>query len=167
MNWPRPLTGTNPLVGWLNSALASMRSCEIRPGVGYKIKKTPQGTALEIQATDSIARWQNPKKELDPTVAVSKGTWVYISPGNSLVTTGLTDLVSGVNVKALSGIWEAAQDVPAKVSSNYNVPQLPYPGATGTPSGSPLAGDLDGADVFWIAINVSGTGGCDSSGNWT
>jgi hypothetical protein len=70
----------------------------------------------------------------------------------------LTDLVSGLLTTSPCGIWEAAQDVPAKVTdpatlpagTYYNVPQLPYPGATGTPAGAPLAGDLDGADVFWI-----------------
>lgn len=96
-------------------------------------------------------RWQEPKKELDPTVAVAKDTWVYISPNNDLVLTGLTDLVSGINQKACEGTWIAAKAVPAKNGGGqYNVPTFPYPGATGTPSGSPLAGDLDGADVFWI-----------------
>jgi hypothetical protein len=96
-------------------------------------------------------RWQSPK-ELDPTVAVKKGIWVYISPNNDIVITGLNDLVAGTNKKAYPGIWEAAKDVPATDGTSYNVPQIDYPGATGTPSGTPLKGDLDGDDVYWILI---------------
>lgn len=96
--------------------------------------------------------WQSPK-ELDPTVAVSKDTFVYISPLNPLVTTGLTDIDLGVPVKALPGIWQAAQDVPAQTSDTppqYNVPQIPYPGGGSAPVGTPLKGDLDGTGVYWI-----------------
>ena len=107
--------------------------------------------------------WQAPNKELDPTVFVPAGTWVYLSPGNALVTTGLFDLVSGSNTTARSGIWQSAQDVPAQVvnpsgmpdGTYYNVPQLPYPGATGTPTGTPLKGDLDGSNVYWIFISAT------------
>jgi len=99
------------------------------------------------------ARWQEPYKELDPDVPVDKGTWVYISPENPLVTTGMTDPIAGSATKAYPGIWEAAQDVPASTGvDTYNVPQTDYPGATGTPSGSPLKGDLDGESVYWILI---------------
>lgn len=97
-------------------------------------------------------RWQKPYKELDPTVAVTEGTWVYISPSNDLVLTGYTDPTGGAGTKAYPGIWEAAQDVPPTDGTNYNVPQTDYPGATGTPSGSPLQGDLDGTGVYWILI---------------
>lgn len=102
-------------------------------------------------AAAEIVGWQQPYKELDPTLVVPNGTFVYISPSNTIVTTGLTDAVSMATVKSVAGIWEAAQDVPAKTST-YNVPQLPYPDATGTPTGSAgnVKGDLDGANVFWI-----------------
>ena len=99
--------------------------------------------------------WQTPK-ELDPTVAVPKDKFVELSPLNPLVTSGLIDISLGVLVKALPGTWQALQDVPAKDGDgNYNVPQLPYPGAGAVPSGTPLKGDLDGTDgsgkplVFW------------------
>ena len=95
--------------------------------------------------------WQTPR-ELDPTVAVDQYTLVYISPENDLVTTGLVDLVSTDLTTASAGIWMSMQDVPATDGTNYNVPQLPYPGATGTPAGSPLEGDLDGDNVFWALI---------------
>jgi len=87
--------------------------------------------------------WQSPK-ELDPTVAVAAGTFVY-------VTTGLVDLVLGTLTTARPGIWQAVQAVPAKTAAGkYNVPQVPLPGAGSAPSGSPLKGDADGTNVFWI-----------------
>ena len=95
--------------------------------------------------------WQKPQKELDPTVAVSKDTFVYISPLNPLVSPGLVDLISGNITMSRPGIWQAAQDVPVKNGlGKYNVPQTPLPGAGGVPSGSPLSGDADGANVFWL-----------------
>lgn len=100
-------------------------------------------------------RWQEPYKELDPDLAVSKGTWVYISPNNPIVTTGMTDPIAGSDTKAYPGIWEAAQDVPASTGvDDYNVPQTDYPGATGTPTGTTpnVKGDLDGDNVYWILI---------------
>jgi len=115
-------------------------------------------------------KWQSPKKELDQTVAVAGPngdtyTAVYLSPGNPLCTDGMLDLISGELVIAPPGIWMAAQAVPAQVTNPaglpagvyYNVPQLPYPGTTSpptAPSGTPLAGDLDGSDVFWIQIEA-------------
>ena len=101
-------------------------------------------------------QWQEPYRELNFMVDVPKGTWVYVSPNNELVTDGIVDLVSLAADYAVPGIWEAAQDVPASTDGlTYNVPQLPYPGATGTPSGDPLQGDLDGANVFWILISAA------------
>ena len=97
-------------------------------------------------------KWQTPWKELDVTIGVLAGTWVYISPQSSIVTVGYTDIVAAENKKAFPGIWEAAQDVPPTDDEYYHVPQIDYPGATGTPSGSPLRGDLDGDDVYWILI---------------
>jgi len=100
-------------------------------------------------------RLQSPNLELDGTVFVPKNTVVYISPNNLLVTAGATDLVLGVNTKSQPGHWIAKKDVPAGTGNGYNVPQLPLPGASGSaPSGSPLAGDEDGDNVFWIPITV-------------
>lgn len=99
--------------------------------------------------------WMYPThKEGDPTQTYSADTFMFLSANNPLVTTGLIDAVSGLNVKALPGFWQAAKNVPAQVVvagvTKWNVPVFPYPGATGTPSGSPLKGDLDGGGLFWI-----------------
>jgi hypothetical protein len=123
---------------------------------GYSAASAQSPTSVWAKVGGGVV-WQTPYKELDPTVAVAVGTFVYLSPGNPLVTTGLTDLVSGLVVNAPAGIWQAAQNVPAQVTVSsvvkYNVPQIPYPGASGaTPSGTPLKGDLDGANVFWIFL---------------
>ena len=92
-----------------------------------------------------------PPTELDTTVAHAIGDRVYISPGNILVTTGMIDLDSNVLTVALPGIWRAVTAVPAAVSSKYNVPQLPLPGASGAvPTGTPMKGDADGAQVHWL-----------------
>jgi hypothetical protein len=94
--------------------------------------------------------WQNPK-ELDPTENVAANTFVYLSPHSPLVTTGLVDLVLGTLTLARPGIWQAVQAVPKQtLAGAYNVPQVPLPGAGSAPSGSPLKGDADGPNVFWI-----------------
>jgi hypothetical protein len=97
-------------------------------------------------------QWQSPNKELDPRVAVSVNTWVYISALNPLVTVGIIDADSGLLVTALPGKWLTLQDVPALIpGGTYHMPQLPYPGATGEVTGTPLAGDLDNNPlVYWF-----------------
>jgi hypothetical protein len=123
-------------------------------GLELKMEKQTNGTykpIVSIPKQQSSFRWQSPK-ELDPSVSVAKDTLVYISSGNALVTTGLIDIVSATLTFSKPGIWQAAKDVPAE-NDGYNVPQFPYPGATGIPSGTPLSGDLDGENVFWIFIS--------------
>lgn len=104
--------------------------------------------------------FQSPR-ELDPTASVAAQVVVYISPNNPLVTSGLYDIVSGETITAIAGLWVAVQDVPAQTTitvsgssvTAYNMPQLPYPGAGGTPSSHPYMGDLDGVNVFWAFIS--------------
>ena len=112
----------------------------------YILDATPGGAG-----SVSGLHWQSPR-ELDPTVAVAQDTLVYVSPNNPICTIGLTDLTTSVNTKATAGIWLALQDVPAKVGSDYNVPQDPIPSNGGAVSGSPLSGDADSVLAFWILI---------------
>ena len=97
--------------------------------------------------------WMYPThKELDPTLLYTKGKLAFLSPMNPLVVTGLTDIILGSNVMAGAGTWLCVKNVPAAVTGSYNVPQIPYPGATGTPAGTPLKGDIDGSNVFWVLV---------------
>ena len=102
-------------------------------------------------------KWQTPYKELDPSVAVSKDTLVYISPKNLLVTVGLVDLQSsGATVQATAGIYLALLDVAPATSSGYQVPADPiFNSGVTAPSGSPLRGDLDVTTaplVYWLLV---------------
>lgn len=158
MRLPGKLTGTSSLVPWLNALRDAIACVEIKSGLGYRVRQSSDGTVLDVDAGASggAFKWQSPK-ELDPSVSVSKDTFVYITSGNDLVTAGMTDAVSAVNAKSIPGIWQAAQDVPAASGGSYNVPVWPYPGATGIVTGSPAKGDLDTESsgvptVFWILI---------------
>ena len=72
---------------------------------------------------------------------------------NTLVTSGMIDLDSDIQTFTDPGIWRAVKAVPAMSESMYHVPQLPLPGANGTvPGGSPMKGDADGADVYWLMV---------------
>lgn len=91
-------------------------------------------------------------REGDPTLPYDADTFMYLSINNSLVVTGMIDVVSGLTAFSKPGYWQAAQNVPPQTSDTppkYNVPVFPYPGATGTPTGSPLMGDLD-LGQFWF-----------------
>ena len=118
-----------------------------------KVEQTLRGVRFHAKVPPFISggdfQWQTPKKELDPTQQVAKNTFVYISPLNTIVTTGLTDLTLLTTVKATPGIWQAIQDVPAATVDGYNVPQYLPAGAV-APSGDPLSGDLDGDTIFWV-----------------
>ena len=93
--------------------------------------------------------WKTPKKELDPTESVSKGTLVYVSPMNPLATTGLIDLVTSALTTAQPGIWYSLKDIPAQTGTppSYNVPQI---APQAVPTGTPLAGDIDSDTLFWL-----------------
>jgi hypothetical protein len=123
----------------------------------------PNGWVATIDLTQAVASggggggfdWMYPThREYDPTLPYSAGKFMTISPKNALVTAGMTDLVLGTVIKSPPGIWQAAQNVPAQTTDSppkVNVPQMPLPGAAGAvPTGTPLKGDYDGANVFWI-----------------
>ena len=112
-------------------------------------------TAGKAAAVSAAGLWpwmHDTHRELDPTLKYTKGKCAYVSPENPLCTVGLTDLDTHENVKATAGIWLALQDVPAKTGAGYNVPQDPMPSIGGTVSGTPLTGDADAAESYWILV---------------
>jgi len=115
------------------------------------------GTGRDRQRRTPISGgfpWQTPYKELDPTVVVLTGTAVYISPNNPLVLTGLVDLVSNALTLSRPGTWLSVQNIPVKNGSNkYNVPAVPYPSMGGSVTGSPLTGDADSANLYWMLLS--------------
>jgi hypothetical protein len=94
--------------------------------------------------------WQVPA-ELDTSRFVPADTYVYITAGNALVTSGMTDIVSNATVISCEGIWQARKDVSAATGGKYNVPVFPYPNATGVVTGAAgaLKGDMDDDGIFW------------------
>ena len=90
--------------------------------------------------------------EIDPTTVTPKGAYKYVSPESFLAKTGYIQLTPGPHIgetaKALPGRWRAVKDVPAAVSGSYNVPQPPP--VLGVPAGTPLKGDAEDSNVFWI-----------------
>jgi hypothetical protein len=99
-------------------------------------------------------------RELDPSLAYSQDKCCYVSPLSAMATTGMLDLATGDNLVAKPGIWMARKPIPAQVvnpaglpaGTYFNVPQLP---AMGTPSGTPLMGDLDNAGLYWINLSMA------------
>ena len=144
---------------WFRKLLKWIRRTQVISITGAL--KKPQGgggVIYEIQFPTipplaSGWRWQTPKKELDPRAAVSKNVAVYISPNNPIVTTGLVDLTQGILLQAPAGVWLCVQAVPAQAVvggvTEYNVPQLLAQGAV---TGTPLIGDADAADVYWVPL---------------
>ena len=122
--------------------------------------------------------WMYPThKELDASLPYTSGKVAYISSLNTLVTTGMTDVVSNATATSCAGLWLCVQNVPAAVGGKFNVPVYPYiAGATavgGTPflmdttapSGSPLIGDLDLVDpatgapsFYWHYLGIGWLG---------
>lgn len=95
-----------------------------------------------------------PPVELDPRQSVNAGDWRYISPQSALATVGLFDLVDGVTTVPRAGLWRAIKNVPAQVVvggiTKYNVPKPPP--QIGVPSGTPLKGDAEDDNCFWMPI---------------
>lgn len=134
------------------NALKNGKIVDLKGKVIGDIYYADGNTVWSLQSSGGI-QWQSPNKELDPTVSVSANTLVYLSPQNPLCTVGLVDLVAGTTLRATAGVWLCMKDCPAKTSSGYNVPQDPIPGYNiSAPSGTPLKGDADGTNVYWMLI---------------
>jgi hypothetical protein len=123
-----------------------------------KVEQTLRGIRLHARSQSSTisAGWHYANKfEIDTTQSYDKSSVVHIQATDSLVTTGLTDLVAGTTKKAAAGWWVAMQDVPAASIGGYNVPQSPMPMPT----------NMDDPTNFWMPLG-SGNGLCDQQGNY-
>lgn len=147
--------GNGPDSDFINRTLERFRELQFYDSLTIKWEQTTRGVRAHAKIPPAGGGsgwdWMYPtNKELDTTLPYSAGKWVYISALNTLVTTGMTDIVSNANVISCQGLWECAQDVPAAVGGKFNVPVFPYPAAPAIPSGTPLKGDLDDPLIFWI-----------------
>ena len=168
---PRVPADKGPLYNWLQYLVRWITSERVIQIMGFTVKETTDGKYFVPNPTvPQLAGlvWQTPNKELDPTKSVLKNTLVYVSPQNPIVTTGLTDLVSGSVTNASAGVYCAAQNIPAQVTVSgtvkYNVPVNPVPGAPSATSGSPLSGDYDGTNVYWLPVTGLGS---STAGNFS
>ncbi len=161
-----PRDKSSPFVDWLVYFLRWAKSERVLQIKGFNVKQTSEGKVFFPPSNLNLVglQWQTPNRELDPTKSVPKNTLVYVSPDNPIVTTGLTDLVSGSVVKANPGVYCSAKTIPAQVTISgtikYNVPVNPVPGApSATGVTSPITGDYDGTNVYWLPVGTSASGG--------
>lgn len=148
--------GGDPLVIWLRKMLAfTRRHAVIEIHGARRIPQANGGVIYEVIPAGvggggSSDSW--PPSEIDPSVVTPKGAYKYVSPQSDLAVTGMTQLTAGDNLgltaTAPAGRWRAVKDVPAAVAGSYNVPQIPP--QLGAPTGTPLKGDAEGDDVFWL-----------------
>ena len=158
------------------SSLRSPRDGDVVPKIHYKTKDTTNQTSQLVQNVQQLQRqlnrlrrrgnstpgaggfpWQQPYKELDPTIPVSAGTFVSISALAPLVTnTGIKDAYQKIVLTSIPGIWQALLDVPAYVTIGgtvyYDIPQVQYPWqGISAPTGASghVIGDLDLPRVMW------------------
>ena len=98
MIWPNEMSGPNQLGSWLNKLLRASRASQLVPGVGYGVRKTPDGTALDLGIQSIRPR---------PFSIVPSSTWLkyqvttgyVITNSDLIVPTGTDtdiDLTSGV-----------------------------------------------------------------------
>ena len=99
MIWPNPVQNTSLLGAWLNKFREASLASEIKPGVGYKVRRQSGGTILEID--------NQRKSNIIPFEIYQSGTWLqykvregyYITTGNPITVTAIETeftLTSGV-----------------------------------------------------------------------
>jgi len=157
MKWPAKLTGGHSLVPWLNQLLESAKSCQINPGVGYRINsQSLSGTVLGVTAGGPAGNmgWMlvdGKKLYGDPTVnSYKKNQVVKILESDSIVTTGIVCLGSFSATKAVAGKWVCLQDVPVLLNDGTDDPA--YIPTVPADSGSL---DPDNTGNYWEFITPS------------
>ncbi len=154
---PKPSHDKSPIWVWLDY-LVKWATSERVYIKGWNFEQKASGKYFippNVVAGGGRWPWMYPTHiEGDSSQSYSAGYSMYMSALNPLVTTGMTDLVSGANATSCQGVWLAMQNIPAAASSKWNVPQFPYPTNPGTvaPTGTPLKGDLDNAGLYWYYL---------------
>ena len=97
---PSNVSKGEPLrASWLQQLLASMRSLRLLPGVGYRIKRTANGTVLEIDTQNQTGeRFRFPWEQLSFGYTLSDGNTVYIHPGKLYLPWGLAEAYGEVEL---------------------------------------------------------------------
>lgn len=88
MIWPNPVSNTSLLGSWLNKFRDACQASEIKPGLGYKVRRSSGGTVLEID--------RQTKSNAIPFEIYQSGTWleykvrdgIYIDTGNPVTVIG-------------------------------------------------------------------------------
>lgn len=164
MNTPGDLTGSHDLVSWLNALKRACQANELKPGVGYKVKRTPQGTLLEVNPGKNTGGGSGfvfaSAIKYDKASTYAVNDVVLIEPWDSICTSGAYDLYSSQIAGsaqtryAMPGWYVCVQDsAPATYQSvtQYHVPQNPPPYTNGThTAGAPF--DYNDANVYWVMI---------------
>jgi hypothetical protein len=155
-------TGNGAGSDYINRILKRLEELQFYDSQTIGVEQTTRGTRFNLKAIksgdSSGFSWQQPNLELDPTLAVPKWTFVYISPLNPIVTTGMLDLVTGELTSAQPGTWQAKVNIPAQAvnpagkpaGTYFNVPAVVTRADQAVPTGTPLEGDLDSAMLLWI-----------------
>jgi len=158
MTEPNAVTGASREAIWLERLRQFCRSLQILPGIGYKVRRTPSGTVLEILpgggAPISISTWKFESagqdyimcRPWDGTKVDMSGSATAIAMPDSLRGTLATERIDGIvwtytynappnqrRTAAGSGITEAQVITPRYV---------PYELQAGIPSTDPTYGTL-------------------------
>jgi hypothetical protein len=96
MIWPNEMSGPNPLGSWLNKLLRAAKASQIVPGVGYSVRKTPDGTAIDLGIQSTRPR---------PFSIVPSSDWLtYQVTGGYIITNGDLIVPTGTDTNiALTG----------------------------------------------------------------
>lgn len=83
---PKPVSGIGAQASWLNQLMNWARSNTLLPGPGYRIKRSPGGVVLELQATGGPGKGAAPSNIALYVVAGTTQT-----PGSSIIRAHLQD----------------------------------------------------------------------------
>ena len=128
MKIPGVLSGTSPLVRWLNDIRRALIGLQIRPGRGYRVRESSEGTTLELLGlgggggADVVL--------YDPANACCAGTFYKVRSTDAAAVSGVDYTVNGVaaKTKATPSKYLCLQSTAPNTSDSFtaaHVPQLP------------------------------------------